>query len=78
MSALTLERIADDWLYIWNAFFRMPGFESDIDVLNPSTVQNKTGNGTYPPKIEFFIYLPKLHTPDWLADGIHPERPCFV
>ena len=78
VPALKLECIADDQLYIWHAFFGMPGCANDINVLNASTLQNQIADGTYPPSMKYKISGTMRNILYWLADGIYPKWPCFV
>ena len=76
--ALTLEIIADDTLWIWHAFFGMPGCANDINVLEASTLSNKIADCTYPPPVRFEVNGESRKVPYWLADGIYPKWPCFL
>lgn len=75
---VTMECIADDRLWIWHMFFGMPGGANDINVLNASTLQNKTINGSYPPAIDYVIDGMTRNKPYSIADGIYPKWLCFV
>ena len=50
--AVTLEAMADHSLWIWHAFFGMPGAGNDINVLDASPLTNKIACGEYPPPVE--------------------------
>ena len=51
VPTITLEAIADVRLWIWHAFFGIPGCLKDINVLESSPLFNKIVDGTYPPPI---------------------------
>jgi hypothetical protein len=75
--SIILEAIADQSLWIWHAFFGLPGGNNDLNVLDRSTVVQDilmgegqdltfTVNGNVYPR----FYL--------LTDGIYPKWSCFV
>ena len=78
VASVTLEAIADQSLWIWHAFFGMPGCNNDINVLEASPLLNNIANGSYPPPVEYSIMGVKRNVPYWLADGIYPKWPVFV
>lgn len=78
VPTITLEAIADETLWIWHAFFGMPGCLNDINVLDASPLFNKIASGEYPLPISYEIAGEARDIPYWLADGIYPEWPVFV
>ena len=78
MPVVSLEAIADDRLWIWHYFFRMPGCANDIKVLDASPLSNKIVRDAYPPPIEYIIAGEKRSIPYWLADGIYPKWSCLL
>ena len=77
-SAVTLEAIADQSLWIWHAFFGMPGCLNDINVVEASPLLDKIANGEYPPPCEYKINGVRRNKPYWLTDGIYPDWPVFI
>lgn len=78
VSTVTLEAIADESLWIWHAFFGMPGCLNDINVVESSPLLEKMANGTYPPPVEYVINAIRRNIPYWLTDGIYPDWPVFI
>lgn len=78
VPTITLEAIADDSLWIWHAFFGMPGSCNDINVLDCSPLLSNIANGSYPPPIEYNICGQRRNVPYWMVDGIYPMWPCFL
>lgn len=78
VPTITLEAIADETLWIWHAFFGMPGCLNDINVLDASPLFNRIASGEYPLPIRYQIAGEDRNIPYWLADGIYPEWPMFV
>lgn len=78
IPTITLEAIADDRLYIWHAFFGIPGCNNDITVFDSSTIPGKMASGEYPNRAEYTICGEKRNKPYLLADGIYPRGPLFV
>ncbi|CDF35965.1 unnamed protein product [Chondrus crispus] len=78
VAAVTLEVIADHSLWIWHAFFGMPGCNNDINVLDASPLLNNIANGSYPPPVEYNLMENVRNIPYWLVDGIYPKWPVFV
>ena len=75
---VTLEAIADSTLWIWHAFFGMPGSCNDINVVEASPLVANIANGTFPPPTEYEICAQRRHIPYWLSEGIYPKWPVFV
>lgn len=78
VSTVTLEAIADESLWIWHAFFGMPGCLNDINVIEASPLSEKIASGTYPPPCEYVIKGIKRNKPYWLTDAIYPNWPIFI
>lgn len=77
-STVTLEAIADESLWIWHAFFGMPGCLNDINVIEASPLSEKIASGTYPPPCEYIINGIRRNKPYWLTDAIYPNWPIFI
>lgn len=75
---VTLEAIADSTLWIWHAFFGMPGSCNDINVVEASPLVTKISTGAFPPPLVYTIHNQTRHIPYFLADGIYPKWPIFV
>lgn len=78
VPAVTLEAICDRSLWIWHAFFGMPGALNDINVVAASTILNKIAAGTFPPPCEYRIAGVRRNKPYWFCDGIYPRAPFFI
>lgn len=78
VPTITMECIGDDRLYIWHAFFGIPGCNNDITVLEASPISASIANATYPVPCEFEIDGVVRNKPYWLSDNIYPKWPCFV
>ncbi|CDF37326.1 unnamed protein product [Chondrus crispus] len=76
--AVTLEAVTDHSLWIWHAFFGIPGSANDVNVLEASSLLNKIATGEYPPPIEYTIAGKRRNIPYWLADGVYPRWPSSV
>lgn len=75
---VALEAICVQSLWIWHAFFGMPGSGNDINVVEASTLTVKIAAGTYPPPLEYLIGSETRNKPYWLADGIYTKWPVFL
>lgn len=74
---IVLEAISDRDLWIWHAFFGMPGSNNDINVLDRSTLFHDAMNGKAP--IVCYKVNGRDHKlPYFLADGIYPDFATFV
>nr|XP_017228190.1 PREDICTED: putative nuclease HARBI1 [Daucus carota subsp. sativus] len=74
---IILEAIASHDLWIWHAYFGLPGSLNDINVLDRSNLFSEWAEGRAP-KVKYTI---NGHTYDmgyYLADGIYPPYPTFV
>ena len=74
---MTLEAVADESLWIWHAFFGMPGCLNDINVVEASPLSEKISNGTYAPPVEYLINGIRINKPYWLCDGIYRKWLVF-
>lgn len=75
---VTLEAICDRRLWIWHAFFGMPGCLNDINVVEASPLLEKISSGVFPPPCEFRLAGTRRNKPYWFADGIYPKAPFFM
>ena len=71
-TTVILEVVTSYDLWIWHAFFGMPGSNNDLNVLDRSTVFQSLINGTFP-RVNFTLNGRQYHTPYYLADGIYPN-----
>jgi hypothetical protein len=74
---MILEAVAGYDLWIWHAFFGMPGTNNDLNVLHRSPVFDPLRNGTMPP-VHFTINGTTYNFGYYLVDGIYPNWPTFV
>jgi hypothetical protein len=76
-KSLILEAIADKSLWIWHAFFGMPGSNNDVNVLDRSPFVNNMLHG---PSHDLSFVVNGKQYPRYylLADGIYPQWNCFV
>ncbi|MFS7991708.1 putative harbinger transposase-derived protein [Helianthus anomalus] len=77
MPAIMLEAVASQDLWIWHAFFGMPGSHYDITSINHSPLFNDRVNGIRP-KGTFFVNGVEYVYGYYLVDGIYPEWGVFV
>lgn len=52
VPTVILEAIWDQFLWIWHAFFGMPGCLNDINVVKASLLTEKIASGEYPLPVE--------------------------
>ena len=64
--------MASQDLWIWHAFFGLPGSLNDINVLNRSHVFTLLANGHAPP-VNYIINGHQYRMRYYLADGIYPN-----
>ncbi|XP_021766662.1 putative nuclease HARBI1 [Chenopodium quinoa] len=76
-ATLILEAVADQDLWIWHAFFGMPGSCNDLNVLYRSPVFDDVLQGHAPP-INFTVNGHQYELGYYLADGIYPRWPTFI
>lgn len=74
---VTLEAIDDCKLWIWLAYFGLPGFLNDINVLESSMLRSKIATGRHQPLLEFLIDGLRRNKPYLLAELIYPKWPIF-
>ncbi|XP_038707268.1 putative nuclease HARBI1 [Tripterygium wilfordii] len=74
---LILEAIASYDLWIWHAFFGMPGALNDINVLDRSNVFSELTQGRAP-AVNFHVNGNQYSMGYYLADGIYPSWATFV
>ncbi|XP_051118542.1 uncharacterized protein LOC127242876 [Andrographis paniculata] len=74
---LILEAAASQDLWIWYAFFGMPGTNNDITVLDYSPLFNRYMDGTATP-IEYEVNGRRYNLPYYLTDGIYPKHAVFM
>ena len=76
--SIILEGVADYRLYIWHAFFGMPGTCNDINVVDNSPLSRITAAGEFPPTMHHVINESVYSKGYLLTDGIYPEYAYFV
>jgi hypothetical protein len=74
---MMLEAVASQDLWIWHAFFGVPGSLNDRTILNQSPIFNDLVNDVAP-KGTFFVNGVEYKYGYLLADGIYPDWPVFV
>ena len=74
---MILEAVASQDLWIWHAFFGLPGSLNDINVLRRSPLFQSLTSGTAP-QVEYMVNGNKYTMGYYLADGIYPEWAVFV
>ncbi|XP_062112486.1 uncharacterized protein LOC133823646 [Humulus lupulus] len=74
---IMLEAIASQNLWIWHAFFGVPGSNNDLNVLNQSPIFTDILQ-EQAPRVEFTINGTQYNKGYYLADGIYPEWGTFV
>ena len=67
---IILEALASQDLWIWHAFFGLPGSHNDINVLHRSHLFGKLAEGEAPP-INYTINGHSYSMGHYLADGIY-------
>lgn len=74
---IILEAVASKDLWIWHAFFGMPGSHNDINVLHRSPLFAKLAEGKAP-EVNYSINGHDYMMGYYLADGIYPSWATFV
>ncbi|XP_062224426.1 uncharacterized protein LOC133922928 [Phragmites australis] len=77
LPTIILEAVASQDLWIWHAFFGMPGSLNDINVLHRSHLLNNLAAGVAP-QVQYSINGHAYTMGYYLADGIYPEWATFV
>ncbi|XP_052173306.1 uncharacterized protein LOC127788748 [Diospyros lotus] len=74
---IILEAVASQDLWIWHAFFGLPGSLNDINVLDRSPIFSLLANGHAPP-VNYTINGHEYTMVYYLTDGIYPNWSTFV
>ncbi|XP_057808851.1 protein ALP1-like [Salvia miltiorrhiza] len=74
---IILEVVASQDLWIWHAFFGIPGSNNDLNVLNASTLFNDRLRGMGVP-ITYQVNNSYYTSGYYLTNGIYPNWPVFV
>ncbi|XP_062193599.1 uncharacterized protein LOC133897015 [Phragmites australis] len=74
---IILEAMASQDLWIWHAFFGMPGSLNDINVLHRSHLLDNLAAGVAP-QVQYSVNGHGYTMGYFLADGIYPEWATFV
>jgi hypothetical protein len=74
---MILEVVASQDLWIWHAFFGLPGALNDINVLCRSPLFQSLTSRTAP-QVEYMVNGNKYTMGYYLADGIYPAWATFV
>ena len=77
VPTIILEAVADYDLWIWHAYFGMPGSNNDINVLESSPLFANLANGIAPPA-NYTILGKNYNMGYYLADGIYPKWSTLV
>ena len=76
-STIILETVADYDLWIWHAYFGMPGTNNDINVLESSHLLSNMAQGITPPTY-YIIQGREYNMRYYLADSIYPKWSTIV
>uniref|UniRef100_A0A0D3AWM0 DDE Tnp4 domain-containing protein n=1 Tax=Brassica oleracea var. oleracea TaxID=109376 RepID=A0A0D3AWM0_BRAOL len=76
-STIVLEVVASHDLWIWHAFFRLPGTLNDINVLDRSPVFDDILQGRAP-KVKFKVNNHTYRMAYYLTGGIYPNWSTFI
>jgi hypothetical protein len=74
---IILEVVTSKDLWIWHAFFCLPGSHNDINILQRSTLFTKLCEGEAP-EVNFLINGHKYKMGYYLVDDIYPSWTTFV
>ena len=74
---IILEAVASYDLWIWHAFFGLPGSLNDINVLERFTIFNELAEGRAP-SVNYSVNGHEYTMECYLADGIYPSWSTFV
>ncbi|XP_062182148.1 uncharacterized protein LOC133886469 [Phragmites australis] len=75
--SIVLEAVASYNLWIWHAFFGMPGSLNDINVLHRSNIFTRLTDGTAP-NVSYTVNGNRYDMGYYLGDGIYPEWATIV
>ncbi|KAE9047778.1 hypothetical protein PR003_g1472 [Phytophthora rubi] len=75
-STVILEAVASQSLWIWHAFYGMPGANNNLNVLERSPLLNDLVNGIAP-RVQFTVNGATYDQAYYLADGIYPVWAIF-
>jgi hypothetical protein len=76
-STVVLEAVATRDLWIWHAFFGLPGSLNDLNILDRSPLFDQILEGIAP-ECKWSLSDYNRSTGYYLADGIYPDWACFV
>jgi hypothetical protein len=76
-ATIILEAVASNDLWIWHAFFGMPGSHNDINVLHRSPLFDNLAEGRAP-EVNFSVNGHDYTMGYYLADGIYPTWATLV
>ncbi|KAH9444184.1 hypothetical protein Pst134EB_033141 [Puccinia striiformis f. sp. tritici] len=74
---IVLEAVASYDLWIWHAFFGLPGVMNDINILDQSPIFQKLQDGVCP-NIEFKVNGHEYSLGYYLTDGIYPPWATLI
>jgi hypothetical protein len=74
---IILEAVASSDLWIWHAFFGLPGSLNDINVLHRSPVFDALASGNAP-QVSYIVNGKEYNMGYYLADGIYPEWATLI
>lgn len=74
---IILEAVASHDLWVWHAFFGMPGSCNDINVLHRSPVFDNLSSG-HAPEVNFTVNGREYNMGYYLADGIYPPWATLI
>ena len=77
IATVILEVVASRDLWIWHAFFGIPGSCNDINVLQRSLVFDDLLNGRAP-QVQFDVNRNTYNKGYYLTDGIYPKWATFI
>ena len=75
---IILEAVADSDLWIWHAFFGMPGSCNDLNVVDNSPLIGDIFAGRFPPAFKYTVNGRERTRAYYLADGIYPKWGIFL
>lgn len=76
-ATLALEAVASQDLWIWHAFFGIPGSCNDLNILHRSDVFDDVMQGRAPP-VNFTVNGHQYNMGYYLTDGIYPQWAAFI